>query len=437
MAASGGSERNVDICVFGASGFTGKFIAQELYSLPAMSGRRLALAGRDRGRLQAVLNSLVCNATTAPPAVEIIVADANDSAAMAAMAAQCRVVLSCAGPFRYLGRAVVAACVASGADYLDISGEPEFLEACVLEFDVRARAAGVYVIGACGWDSVPSDLGVVLFAAAARAAGSPLASVDGYLDMRAPAGAAIHATTLECAVLGFSSRASLARIRSALRARDPNPPRFPHPAPRPRGMVHLAPPSVGGWPAVPFMGADVSIVRRSQRALLAPATASAATRGAAAAGVGGVHYSMYVMMRTATLAKLLLLGAVFRVLVSFEWGRRAIIRHPRLFSLGAFSHQGPTPAQMAATHGYIHFVGRTADRGEFAGRIAFPEPGYVATARIAAACALTILEERAALPPGGGVLTPGAAFAGTSLAPRLAARDIVFTAAPSLPPPPA
>ena len=75
------------------------------------------------------------------------------------MARSSVVVLNCVGPYRFYGEQVVSACVKEGAHHLDISGEPQYLERMQLKFHDEAREKGVYVVGACGFDSIPSDLG--------------------------------------------------------------------------------------------------------------------------------------------------------------------------------------------------------------------------------------------------------------------------------------
>lgn len=128
------SHRAYDVALFGASGFTGEWIAVALARVAldqAASGQSFTfvLAGRDKSRLQAVLPRI---AREVPgfdaDSVPLIVADVKDEASLAAMSATARVVINATGPFRFLGEPVVRACISTGTDYVDITGEPEFME---------------------------------------------------------------------------------------------------------------------------------------------------------------------------------------------------------------------------------------------------------------------------------------------------------------------
>ncbi|KAI3504808.1 hypothetical protein L1887_26532 [Cichorium endivia] len=115
-----------DIIIFGASGFTGKYVVREVLKFldsPNSPLKTLALAGRNTSKLSQTLKW----ASTSHPAVPFIIADTSDLSSLRRMASQAKLVLDCVGPFRLYGDPVVAACVEAGCDYLDISGEPELL----------------------------------------------------------------------------------------------------------------------------------------------------------------------------------------------------------------------------------------------------------------------------------------------------------------------
>ncbi|CAN0385542.1 unnamed protein product, partial [Ectocarpus sp. 12 AP-2014] len=94
----------------------------------------------------------------------IAVVDNSDAAALREAVGRARLCLNCTGPYRFLGEAVVSACVDSGTDYIDLCGEPEFMQRMTLKFHEAAEAKGVLIMHACAFDSVPADLGC-LFAA--------------------------------------------------------------------------------------------------------------------------------------------------------------------------------------------------------------------------------------------------------------------------------
>ena len=143
--------RDFDIVLLGATGFTGGLIADYL-AAQAPSSVRMALAGRSLNKLEAV------RARTGA-ALALIEVDATDAAALRALTARCRVLITTVGPYILHGDLVVAACADTGTDYLDLTGEPEFADLTYLKHHARAAQTGARLIHACGFDSIPHDLG--------------------------------------------------------------------------------------------------------------------------------------------------------------------------------------------------------------------------------------------------------------------------------------
>ena len=144
-------ERSFDIVLFGATGFTGGLTADYL-AAHAPEGLRWAVAGRNRAKLDAVTARLGGD-------VGVLVADATDAAALAEVARQARVVITTVGPYLEHGEPLVAACAAAGTDYVDLTGEPEFVDRMYLAHHETAVASGARLVHACGFDSIPHDLG--------------------------------------------------------------------------------------------------------------------------------------------------------------------------------------------------------------------------------------------------------------------------------------
>jgi short subunit dehydrogenase-like uncharacterized protein len=144
-----------DIVLFGATGFVGRLTAADLAE-GAPSGARIALAGRSRERLTAVRDSL----GPAAAGWELLVADASDAAAMAGLARRTRVVVTTVGPYAKYGRTLVAACADAGTHYADLTGEILFHRDVVDAHQARATETGARIVPSCGFDSIPSDLGV-------------------------------------------------------------------------------------------------------------------------------------------------------------------------------------------------------------------------------------------------------------------------------------
>ena len=151
------SARDHDIVVFGATGFTGELTAAYLAE-HAPEGLRWALAGRNREKLEAVRTRLA-NIDPALANLPLIQADSSDDASLRAVAESTRVVITTVGPYLRYGEPLVAACATAGTDYVDLTGEPEFVDRMYLEHHDQAVASGARIVHACGFDSIPHDLG--------------------------------------------------------------------------------------------------------------------------------------------------------------------------------------------------------------------------------------------------------------------------------------
>jgi short subunit dehydrogenase-like uncharacterized protein len=249
------ASRPYDLVLFGGTGFTGGLTADYLAShLP--DGKRWALVGRNRGKLDAVAARLaaVNPAATAP---EIIEADAGDRAAMREVAEATRVVVTTVGPYALYGEPLVAACAAAGTDYADLTGEPEFVDRMWVEHHAEAERTGARIVHCCGFDSIPHDLGAY-FTVKQLPEGVPL-TVNGYVRSNA----SFSGGTYHSAINGFGrARQTLgaAKERRKLEQRPPG------------REVHSAPARVhhdgerGGW-VVPLPTIDGAIIRRSAAAL--------------------------------------------------------------------------------------------------------------------------------------------------------------------------
>lgn len=155
---AGMSDRDFDVAVLGATGVTGQRICRELGRVQHESRAfAWAAAGRNAGRVRRALEANGVDDKVA----EIVVADAMDADSLLALCRRTRVLINAVGPFRFTGRNVVDACIAGGAHYVDITGEPDFMERTEAECHEAAEEAGVLVVPASGFDSVPADMGTV------------------------------------------------------------------------------------------------------------------------------------------------------------------------------------------------------------------------------------------------------------------------------------
>ena len=157
-------DRELDVVVFGATGFAGRLVAAYLAS-HAPGGVRIGLAGRSAQRLADVRAQLGAAASAWP----LLVADSADPVSVAALARAARVVVTAVGPYRGQGLALVEACAAAGTDYADLCGEVLFIRDSIDHCHDVAAGTGARIVHGCGFDSIPSDLGVLLLHHAARA----------------------------------------------------------------------------------------------------------------------------------------------------------------------------------------------------------------------------------------------------------------------------
>jgi short subunit dehydrogenase-like uncharacterized protein len=160
-------EREYDLILFGASSFVGKLTAAYLAGA-APADLRVALAGRSAGKLEEVRSSLTGPAGEWP----IMLADSSDPESLAAMAQATRVVVTTVGPYAKYGMPLVRACAEAGTDYADLTGEPLFMRQSIDEADAIAKQSGARIVHTCGFDSIPSDLGVLALHEAALEAGA-------------------------------------------------------------------------------------------------------------------------------------------------------------------------------------------------------------------------------------------------------------------------
>ncbi|NEA52538.1 saccharopine dehydrogenase NADP-binding domain-containing protein, partial [Streptomyces sp. SID10815] len=211
MSRPNGAERPYDIVLFGATGFVGRLTAEYL-AAHAPDGLRWAVAGRSERKLEELREALPGGAS-----VGVVTADVADPDSLRELARRTRVVATTVGPYVTYGEELVAACADSGTDCVDLTGEPEFVDLVYVRHDARARETGARLVHACGFDSVPHDLGVY-FTVGQLPEGVPL-SVDGFVR----ADAAFSGGTLASA-LGQLSRPL--RMRAAARERARHEPRL-------------------------------------------------------------------------------------------------------------------------------------------------------------------------------------------------------------------
>ena len=165
-----------DIIVYGASGFTGRLVAEYLNKQYG-NGQDVswAMAGRSEEKLASVRDEMGL-----PGDTPLVVADANDKQSLTDMCNSAKVILTTVGPYQLYGEDLVAACVESGTDYVDLCGEPVWMRQMIDKYGDQAKSSGARIVFSCGFDSIPSDLGILYLQDKAKEKfGAPVPRVKG------------------------------------------------------------------------------------------------------------------------------------------------------------------------------------------------------------------------------------------------------------------
>jgi short subunit dehydrogenase-like uncharacterized protein len=148
--------RELDVIVYGSTGYTGRLVAEYLLNAYGAAGSvKWAMAGRSAEKLAEVRDLI-----GAPASLPLVLADAHDPAALEAMARRTKAVISTAGPYQLYGSGLVAACAKTGTDYVDLTGESNWIADMIAAHEAEAKSSGARLVFSCGFDSIPLDLGV-------------------------------------------------------------------------------------------------------------------------------------------------------------------------------------------------------------------------------------------------------------------------------------
>jgi len=391
MSRLNGTDRPYDIVLFGATGFVGTLTAEYL-AAHAPDGLRWAVAGRSERKLEQLRERL-----PGGEKVGVLRADVADPASLRELAGHARVVATTVGPYTTYGEDLVAACADTGADYLDLCGEPEFVDLTYIRHDARARETGARLVHGCGFDSIPHDLGAY-FTVRQLPEGVPL-TVDGFVTADATFSGGTFASALN----------QFARVRPMLAAerdRKRHEPRLVgRRAAAPTGVPRFAR-EVGAW-ALPLPTIDAQIVGRSAKALERYGP--------------DFRYRHYAAVRHLPVA----VGGIAAVGGIFAAAQLPPAR--RWLSDRLKPGDGPSAEKRARSWFKVRFVGEGGGRRVLT-EVAGGDPGYGETAKMFAESALSLAFDD--LPPTAGQVTTAVAM-GDALTERLRGAGITFRVAAS------
>ncbi len=385
------ADREHDIVVLGATGFTGALTAEYL-AANAPADTRWALAGRSQAKLEGMRGRL---AALNPACAELplLHADIGDAASMRAVAESTRVVITTVGPYIRYGEPVVAACASAGTDYVDLTGEPEFVDLMWLRYHEQAQRSGARIVHSCGFDSIPYDLGT-LYTVQQLPEGAPL-HVDGFVRMGGTFSGGTYHSAIE-AMGRLRQSLSVARQRRAL---EPGPDSGRRVRGEP-GRPHQDA-DAGGW-CVPVPTIDPQTVLRSARAL-----------DRYGPDFSYSHY--FVAKRLPVLVGMAVGAGAAIVLAQLPPTRKMLFK---LKDPG----EGPSPEQRAKGWFRVRFRGVGGGQRTLT-EVSGGDPGYGETSKMLGESALCLAHDQ--LPDRSGHLTPAVAM-GQALIDRLVRAGIQF-----------
>ncbi|HYN60785.1 MAG TPA: saccharopine dehydrogenase NADP-binding domain-containing protein [Rubrivivax sp.] len=392
-----------DLIVFGATGFTGRLVAEYLNTTYGVDqALRWAMAGRSLDKL-AQVRSLI----KAPAELRLLQADASDANSLAALVAQARCIISTVGPYQRHGEGLVRACADAGTDYVDLCGEPGWMAQMIHQHDAAARASGARIVFSCGFDSIPFDLGVVFLQdEAQRRFGAPLMRVRGRVRvMKGGFSGGTMASAL-ATVEAMGRDAELARSMADPFALTPG---FRGPA-QPEGDSAAYDDAAQAWTG-PFVMAAINTknVHRTHALRGHPWGRDFVYDERMLTGEGKRgEQRAKALARNSRLQNALLGFAPARKLL-----RRFALPKPG---------QGPSLHERESGRYEVLFIGDTAQGQRLRAVVKGDrDPGYGSTCKLICESALCLIDEVDRSMAGGGVWTPGAAM-GLALVRRLQAR---------------
>jgi len=392
--------RDLDLVVFGATGFTGRLVAD--YIAASGDRPRWAIAGRNKEKLEALGFD-----------VPILIADAQDRKALDAIAARTKVICTTVGPYAKYGSELVAACAEAGTHYCDLAGEVQWMRRMIDAHHERATQTGARIVHTCGYDSIPSDIGTwALQQEMIKAFGKPATKVTALFgESSGTVSGGTVASGMETAREGGVDR-GVRKILANPYSLDPDPYADRPPAPDETSI---------GWErhlkmfTVPFLmaGINTRVVRRAhalaglpwgkdfiyREVMSAPGNAKGLVRAVSiTAALGGLAFAMKRPKLRAQLAK----------------------RAPK-------PGEGPSPERRARGHWKVRLVGELDNHHlVYVASDEHGDPGYASTAKMLGESALCLARDP--LTSTGGVTTPSVAM-GQALLDRLRRAGLTFSVA--------
>ncbi|XP_037045719.1 saccharopine dehydrogenase-like oxidoreductase [Bradysia coprophila] len=422
------NENRLDIIVFGATGYTGGYVVESLIATIDKENPNLTwgVAGRSEKKTTEVLNEVSKHVGKSLVGVEVIVADVKDEDSILKMCKRGRIIINCVGPYSLYGEVVVKNCILAKSHHVDLAGEAFFLESMQLKYHDKAVEAGVFIVGSCGFDSIPADLGIIELQ---KNCTGEIAWIETFAKITAgKSGSVINHGTWDSAVQFIANLSKMKRVRRELYESffKVSFPTFTHKCKQ--KYLPYTPPEIGEV-TVPFWETDKFVVKRTQLENFIQHKRRP------------IQMSAYLVVGSWLKAfGMYMFAILFGTFAFFACGRKLLNKYPSFFSAGNVSLNGPTRKQVTEANFEMTIVGHgwkdklkspteephSPPEQLIVGRWRGPEAAYAATSIFLMQAAITILKENNTIEYKGGVLTPGLAFEHTTLVERLRRHGVLF-----------
>lgn len=414
-------ERKYDLIIFGATGYTGRYVIRNAVKI--FEGMKWAIAGRNYSKLQEILLDSGKKINVDLSKIPILIADVYDEKSLANMAKQAKVIINTCGPFNMYGETVVKACVENGTNHVDVSGEPQYMDTMLLKYGEEARKKGIFIISACGMESIPSEMGISFIK---KNFNGTINSVDNYVRVYfdkgfKPKTSALNFGTYSSIVIAFSKYFEIQRIRAKL---------YPNSLPnfKPKSwpkIIHRAKEVENRW-SLPLIEPDRGVVNKTQRYFYEKE------------GTRPIQFNPYWCFTTFKFFFLIALMAPFFILLTqFSLGVKALLNFPNFFFYGIVDKNEPEEDIVEKINFEVTFVARgwkeknvptqakNPPNKKMVARVIAKNPAYEATSVSVLLCARKLIKDVSKLSEPG-VVTPGIAFEKTNFIEELQKYDYTF-----------
>lgn len=410
--------KKFDVIIFGASGYTGKYAIRE--SIKILKDLNWAVAGRNKEKLENILQEIGIKLNADLSKIPIVVADVMDEKSIREMTAQAKVIVNCCGPYYLYGEIVIKACIESSTSHVDLSGEPQFIEKMQLKYHDLAQEKGIYIISPCGLESIPVEMGIEYME---RNFNGTLNSVESYLRMFMNkdyklSGALLNSGTYFSGIQVVANFFELIKIRRQLNYN-------PLPKLKPKlynRLIHKKKIGEKSFWSLPLIEPDPSVVKKTQRHFYEKDNKRPIQ----------IH-SYIVVNKLYEVFGFIMIALFILLLAPLKFTRKLLLNYPEYFTFGIFTNQGPKEEIVENMNFEMTLIGRGWKKETFDNMknnnygstdkevrvvVSGSNPAYGSTSVALLLSAKTILFESSKIPHCG-VITPGIAFKNTTLIEQL------------------